>query len=230
MSDGIAATGFTPGALASLRQKRSGRYLIAELDPAYAPPTQEARELFGVRMVQARNDYLPTAADFNVVVGDPELVDQSIDDLRLAVVAMKYSVSNNIVIASGGRTLAISAGQQSRILSTKLACSKFERYMRLQHPEIVELTRSSIKKLTDKVAQANRHADTLSEISLELFDPVILGSDGFVPFSDNIEAANRYNVKVIVEPEGALRSSEIEAAARSHGMALVRTKHRHFYH
>jgi phosphoribosylaminoimidazolecarboxamide formyltransferase/IMP cyclohydrolase len=121
VSGGVAASGYSDKALRILSRKRRGTYLVVRLSKDYLPPTQEEREVFGVRLVQQRNDHLPTASDFKVVVGSAELVAQAARDLVLAAVAMKYSVSNNMVIASGGRTLSISAGQQSRILATKVA-------------------------------------------------------------------------------------------------------------
>jgi phosphoribosylaminoimidazolecarboxamide formyltransferase/IMP cyclohydrolase len=36
-----------------------------------------------------------------------------------------------------------------------------------------------------------------------------LASDGFFPFSDNIEVANEYGVKCIVQPGGSIRDDEI---------------------
>ena len=169
--------------------------------------------MFGVHLTQRRNDYLPIADDFRVVVGSEDVAKRSATDLLLSAVAMKYTVSNNIVIASGGRTLSISAGQQSRILSTKLACMKFAQFMHLQHPEIVDLAGTSRGKLTDKVALAVERASGIGDVLLELDTPIVMASDGFMPFSDNIKEAGRYGIELVCEPEGALRSSDIEVAA-----------------
>jgi phosphoribosylaminoimidazolecarboxamide formyltransferase/IMP cyclohydrolase len=148
----------------------------------------------------------------------------------LSAVAMKYTVSNNIVIASGSRTLSISAGQQSRILATRLACFKFEQFMRLQHEEIVTLVGSSRGNLTDRVAQAVHRASTLGKIGLERTVPIVMASDGFIPFKDNIEEASQHGIDVIWEPEGGLRRKDVELAVANHAMTLLRTQHRFFYH
>jgi phosphoribosylaminoimidazolecarboxamide formyltransferase/IMP cyclohydrolase len=230
VSDGIAATRYTDEALRILRNKRNGQYLVVEIDPDYTPPNVESREIFGARLVQQRNECIPSVDDFRVVVGSEDVARRSTLDLVLSAVAMKYTVSNNIVIASGGRTLSISAGQQSRILSTKLACLKFEQYARLQSPEIIELVGSSRGKLTDRVALAVEQASVVGEARFERFAPIVMASDGFIPFSDNIEEVSRYLIEIVCEPEGALRSGDIEQAAAMHGMTLVRTQKRFFYH
>lgn len=230
VSDGIAATGFTRRALDVLTRKRQGQYLIMKLDEGYVPPDQETRSLFGFQLTQERNSYLPSVGDFEVITGPPEVADAAGADLCLSVVAMKYSVSNNIVIASGGRTLAVAAGQQSRILSTRLACSKYEHYQRMQHPDVVATVQTMKGKLTDRVAEASRAAGRLRSINMRSRMPVVMGSDGFIPFSDNIETASEYGINIVLEPGGALRSEEIEATAEYHELTLVRTKRRFFYH
>ena len=230
VSDGIAATSYSDGALKILRQKKNGRYLIVKLDQHYEPPNLESREVFGIKLEQERNGYLPSSSDFKVSVGSPEDIATLSRDLSITVIAMKYSISNNMAIVSEGRTLSISTAQQSRILSTQLACIKFERFMRLQHPDIVDLVKSSTGKLTEKIDQANMQAMALKDTPLSLNEPTVLGSDGFIPFSDNIEEAGKYGIQVILEPEGALRSDEVEAAASEYGMTLVRTENRYFFH
>lgn len=230
VSDGIAAAGYTDDALRALSRKRKGRYWVMKLDKEYTPPPEESREIFGVRLVQQRNDYLPSAEDFEVVAGSEEVCRRSVPDLMLCAAAMKYTVSNNIVIASGGRTLSISAGQQSRILATRLACLKFEQLMRLQHTKVVDFVASCHGKLTDRIAQALERADGTGNVCIERDAPVLMASDGFIPFRDNIEAASRHGIEIVCEPAGAMRSNEVELAAANHGLTLVRTQKRFFYH
>lgn len=230
VSDGIAATGYTDAALGILRRKRNGKYLVVQINKDYVPPDEESREVLGIRLVQQRNDYLPTAEDFRVVVGSKDVAQRSTPDLLLAAVAMKYTVSNNIVIASGNRTLSISAGQQSRILSTKLACFKYQQFNRLQGEETVDFVRSVSGTLTDRVALAVEQAATIRNPKRDGDTLVSLASDGFIPFHDNIEEASRHGIEVVCEPEGAMRAEDVEQAAERHGMTLLRTRNRFFYH
>jgi AICAR transformylase/IMP cyclohydrolase PurH len=230
VSDGIAASGYSGSALKILSKKRAGNYLIATLDRTYVPPLQENRQVFGVRLFQRRNDHVPEVGEFKLIVGSRQLARLAERDLALAAVAMKYTVSNSIVVASRGRTLSIAAGQQSRILATKLACYKLGQFMRLQHPAIVSFVGSSQGNLTDRVAAAYARAADRSEESVVLPEPISLASDGFFPFTDNVEEAAKHHINVLFEPEGAKRGADIALAAASHGITLVRTRNRYFYH
>ncbi len=180
--------------------------------------------------MQDRNDYIPSTKDFRLIVGERQLLNEADLDLKLAIIAMKYSVSNNIVIAAGNRTFAISAGQQSRILSTKIACSKFRQFRLLQHPEVIKTTSMTRGKITDRIIKALEFSNTL-EIQDHLYQiPPVLTSDGFIPFTDNIDEAKKHGIKIVLEPEGALKGKDVAEAASSSGITLVRTEKRYFYH
>src|SRR3954468_16071410 len=48
VSDGIIAPGYHPNALATLKSKKSGSFIVLQVDAAFEPPAREAREVFGV--------------------------------------------------------------------------------------------------------------------------------------------------------------------------------------
>lgn len=58
----------------------------------------------------------------------------------------------------------------------------------------------------------------------------ILGSDAFFPFRDSIDLAAEAGVKWIVQPGGSVRDTEVELAAKEHGIGMVITGIRHFKH
>jgi len=58
----------------------------------------------------------------------------------------------------------------------------------------------------------------------------VLISDAFFPFRDNIEAANEYGVKYIVQPGGSIRDQEVIDACNEFDIAMVFTGRRHFKH
>ncbi len=60
--------------------------------------------------------------------------------------------------------------------------------------------------------------------------PLVLASDGFLPFPDVVEQAATFGVTAIIQPGGALRDQKVIAMADQHGMALVMTGLRHFRH
>lgn len=60
--------------------------------------------------------------------------------------------------------------------------------------------------------------------------PMVLASDGFLPFPDVVEQAAACGVTAIIQPGGALRDSKVIDMADRHGMALILTGTRHFRH
>lgn len=58
----------------------------------------------------------------------------------------------------------------------------------------------------------------------------VLISDAFFPFSDSIEAADKFGIKYIVQPGGSIRDMEVIEACDKFGIAMVFTGRRHFKH
>jgi phosphoribosylaminoimidazolecarboxamide formyltransferase / IMP cyclohydrolase len=59
---------------------------------------------------------------------------------------------------------------------------------------------------------------------------VSMVSDGFIPFRDNIDHAQRHGVKFIAQPGGSSRDADIESACREYGITMVHTHIRAFHH
>ena len=59
---------------------------------------------------------------------------------------------------------------------------------------------------------------------------LILVSDAFFPFSDNIDVANEYNVKYIAQPGGSVRDAEVEDRCNEYGIKMYYTGKRVFTH
>ncbi len=57
-----------------------------------------------------------------------------------------------------------------------------------------------------------------------------LASDALIPFRDVVDVAAEAGITAIVQTGGSVRDSEVIAAADEHGMAMVFTGYRHFYH
>ncbi|WP_350274554.1 5-aminoimidazole-4-carboxamide ribonucleotide transformylase [Kribbella sp. HUAS MG21] len=69
-----------------------------------------------------------------------------------------------------------------------------------------------------------------SRRSSEPLTGVTMISDGALPFTDNVEEAQRYGVTHIVEPAGSIRSPEIAAACAAAGITWSPTDLRLFRH
>jgi AICAR transformylase/IMP cyclohydrolase PurH len=253
VSDGVIAPGFAPAALEKLRAKKGGGFIVLRADPDFAPPARESRELFGVRLVQDRNAHQVTAADLETVVCG-KLTPEAKRDLLLGLVTLKYTQSNSVGYALGGQMIGIGAGQQSRVDCTKLAGGKADLWWLRTHPKVLSLAFRKGVKRQDRINWRVRYIEgdlTPSEereLGAALAGPlelltgeerrawlarmsgVSLVSDGFIPFRDNIEHAQRHGVRFIAQPGGSTRDDEIEAACREYGIALVHTKLRLFHH
>ena len=58
----------------------------------------------------------------------------------------------------------------------------------------------------------------------------VLASDAMFPARDNVDAAAETGCVAIIQPGGSIRDDEVIAAANEHGIAMVFTGMRHFWH
>lgn len=256
VSDLVVAPGYTPEALDILKQKKSGKYLILEIDPNYVPDPIETRTLFGLKLQQERNSAVPDAATVfeKVVTENKELPENAKRDMLVALITLKYTQSNSICYALDGQTIGIGAGQQSRIHCTRLAGDKADRWYLRQHPAALNM------KFREGLARAeqNNAIDLWLEDELTPFEQaswescfeevparltteqkrewlkglkgVSYGSDAFLPFRDNLDRASRSGVKYVIQAGSSLRDEEVVQAANDYGMVMVYSGVRLFHH
>jgi phosphoribosylaminoimidazolecarboxamide formyltransferase/IMP cyclohydrolase len=252
--DGVIAPSYEPAALQVLSQKKSGSFLVLEGDPAFEPPTEERRDLFGVRFRQSRDTVEIGPAVLTDVVGAP-LSSQLRDDLLLGLIVLRFTQSNSTCYVRDGQTLGIGAGQQSRVDCTRLAGAKLDTWWLRRHPVVRRLDFRPEVRRQDRInwqirfIEGDLTTDERRNFEAALATPppgevtgerrrewlsqlagVAFASDGFLPFRDNVDHAARHGVAAIAEPGGSVRSEEIEAASREHRITLVRTHLRLFHH
>ena len=58
----------------------------------------------------------------------------------------------------------------------------------------------------------------------------VLASDGFFPFADTVELADKYGIRSIIQPGGSIRDEESIDMCNSKGISMIFTKKRHFLH
>ena len=58
----------------------------------------------------------------------------------------------------------------------------------------------------------------------------VLASDGFFPFADTVELADKYGIRSIIQPGGSIRDEESIKMCDSKGISMIFTKKRHFLH
>jgi phosphoribosylaminoimidazolecarboxamide formyltransferase/IMP cyclohydrolase len=253
VSDGIIAPGYDAKALKMLSEKKGGSFIVLQADAGYTPPEREAREVFGVRLVQDRNARRVGEAEMaSVVCG--ALTPEAKRDLILGLVTLKYTQSNSVGYALDGQMIGIGAGQQSRVDCTKLAGAKADVWHLGRHPKVLGLHFKKGVKRQDRInwrvrfiegdlvpSEEAAFREVLDEPLVLLtdderrawqarLDGVSLVSDGFIPFRDNIDHAAKHGVKFIAQPGGSTRDADIEAACREYGIAMVHTHLRLFHH
>ena len=58
----------------------------------------------------------------------------------------------------------------------------------------------------------------------------VLASDGFFPFADTVELADKYGISSIIQPGGSIRDEESIKMCNSKGISMIFTNRRHFLH
>ena len=257
VSDGVIAPGYTDEALSILKQKKKGNYNIIEIDPSYVPAPIEKKQVYGITFEQGRNELDINDPEMfsNIVTKNKEIPESALNDMKLALITLKYTQSNSVCYVKDGQAIGIGAGQQSRIHCTRLAGSKADNWFLRQCPKVLNL------EFLDTLGRADRdntidlyigdeYDDVLREgewqkrfkVKPEVFTTaekrewlskntgVTVGSDAFFPFSDNIERAYKSGAKYIVQPGGSVRDDLVIEASDNHDMVMVFTGIRLFHH
>jgi phosphoribosylaminoimidazolecarboxamide formyltransferase/IMP cyclohydrolase len=236
VSDGVIAPGYEPGALELLRTKKQGRYTILQIDPTFAAPAMETREVFGVSFEQRRNAVVPTADVLReVVTRYDKLSEDARRDLLIGLITVKYTQSNSVCLVKDGQVIGNGAGQQSRIHCTRLAADKADTWYLRQHPNVLALQFPSGTDRPDRDNAVDEYIRT--ELAPEekkewlgTLRGVSLASDAYIPFRDNVDRARESGVEYIVQPGGAQRDADVIAACDEYGIAMVFTGLRLFHH
>ena len=256
VSDGVIAPGYTDEAMELLLAKKKGNYNIIQIDENYVPAEIERKQVYGVTFEQGRNE-LKIDKDLlsNFVTKNKDLPEQAEIDMKIALITLKYTQSNSVCYVKGGQAIGIGAGQQSRIHCTRLAGQKADNWFLRQSPQVMGLQfvdglgRADRDNAID-VYMGDEYEDVLKEgewqkrfkVKPEVFTAeqkkawlaqntdVVLGSDAFFPFADNIERAHKSGVKYIAQPGGSVRDDLVIECADKYDMVMVFTGIRLFHH
>jgi phosphoribosylaminoimidazolecarboxamide formyltransferase/IMP cyclohydrolase len=253
VSDGIIAPAYEGQALAILKAKKGGSFIVMQANPHFQPPPREQREVFGMRLIQDRHNQPVQLAHLEHVICGT-LTDAARRDLLLGLITLKYTQSNSVGYALDGQMIGIGAGQQSRVDCTKLAGAKADVWHLGRHPKVLGLRfKPGVRRqerinwrvryiegdltATERQALAEDLVGPLEPLSedekrqwVAQLDHVALVSDGFFPFRDNIDHAAKHGVRYVAHPAGSIRDAEIAAACQEYGMTLVHTGLRLFHH
>ena len=257
VSDGVIAPGYTPEALAILKEKRKGTYNVIKIDPSYTPNPIEHKQVYGITFEQGRNEVrLDDPALFeNIPTQNKTFTPEAKRDLIISLITLKYTQSNSVCYVKDGQAIGIGAGQQSRIHCTRLAGNKADIWWLRQHPKVMNLPfvdgiRRADRDNTIDVYISEEHDDVLREGTWQKFfkekpevltmeekkewiarlTGVSLGSDAFFPFGDNIERAHKSGVEYIAQAGGSVRDDNVIETCDKYGIAMAFTGVRLFHH
>ena len=256
VSDGVIAPGFTDEALELLKQKKKGNYNVIQIDPSYVPDPLEKKQVFGITFEQGRNE-LDVNGDLlsNIVTKNKEIPEEALIDMKISLITLKYTQSNSVCFVKGGQAIGIGAGQQSRVHCTRLAGGKADNWFLRQSPQVLGLRfvdtlgRAERDNAID-VYMGDEYMDVLADSAwekifkvkpevftreakrawLDQLTDVILGSDAFFPFADNIERAHKSGVKYIAQPGGSVRDDLVIECCDKYDMVMAFTGIRLFHH
>lgn len=256
VSDGVIAPGYTDEALEILKAKKKGNYNVIQIDPDYVPAPIEHKEVFGITFEQGRNELVIDDHFFdNVVTENKEIPDAAKRDLAIAMITLKYTQSNSVCYVKDGQAIGIGAGQQSRIHCTRLAGQKADNWWLRQSPKVLGLQfldkigRADRDNAIDLYigedymdVLADGAWENIFKVKPEVFTAeekrawldkntnVVLGSDAFFPFGDNIERAHRSGVAYVAQPGGSIRDDNVIETCNKYNMAMAFTGIRLFHH
>ncbi|HTA05702.1 MAG TPA: bifunctional phosphoribosylaminoimidazolecarboxamide formyltransferase/IMP cyclohydrolase [Solirubrobacteraceae bacterium] len=122
----LLAPGFDEDALAVLMEKKNVRLLELAHWPEPAHEV-EAKPVIGGQLVQTR-DVVSEGREQMSVMTEKEPSEQEWQDLLFAWKVCRHVRSNAIVIAAGGATIGIGAGQMSRVDAVRIAIEKAQAF------------------------------------------------------------------------------------------------------
>ncbi len=195
----IIAPDADEAAQAILARKKNLRLLLTGALPDPAAPGLAVKTVASGFLAQSR-DAARAEPDALQIVTRRAPSREELRDLIFAARVCKHVKSNAIVYARNEATVAIGAGQMSRVDSARIAAWKGE-----------------------AAARAAGQDEPLTHGS-------VVASDAFFPFADGLEAAIEAGATAVIQPGGSMRDPEVIAAADKAGVAMAFTGMRHFRH
>ena len=113
---------------------------------------------------------------------------------------LKYTQSNCVCFVYEDTVIGIGSGQQNRVDCVRIAGNKAKLWFEKQGLNIKETNN------------------------------IVLVSDAFFPFADNIDVAAEYNTQYILQPGGSIRDYDIISACEKYNMKIVMSNQRVFTH
>ena len=260
VADGIIAGDYSIDALNILSKKKSGNFIVlrGNLEVQDGIEYRELCGAVLSQNINTRTLKLNDLSPEKVVTNtSKELTETEKLDMILATITLKYTPSNSIAIATDNTCIGVGAGQQNRLDCIRLAGNKSREWRLRQHPKVLALgnlfldsvkrqdrINASIKYIRNDFSQVEYQewkkffkAEPL-EFTVEERETfldsenrkIVLSSDAFMPFRDNVDTAIKYNVSSIVQPGGSIADESVISVCDEYQIPMVFTGARFFLH
>ena len=211
----LLAPAFDDDALEFLRNKSKDIRLLEVGEIRPPKPGKVYKHVIGGMLVQDRD--VGTWDKFECVT-DMKFPENKEKLARFTWLVTKHTKSNAIVMGYEYKpgyfqVMGLGPGQPNRIDSN----------LRLCQPRV----RDNVARLPE--AEGKSQAE-LAELEKKIFGELVMGSDAFFPFPDNIEACAEAGVRYVVQPGGSKNDNLSIEACNKLGVAMVFTGMRHFRH
>jgi len=227
--EAVIAPSVDPAAREILAKKVNMRVVVADFSLFKAAAfgltdaSPEVRSILGGVLVQARDRVAEAQTPWTASALPPDLRvvtkrQPTADEwtaLRFAWRICAHVKSNTVIFTDSSRTLAIGAGQMSRVDAVNVAVMKATQAAR------------ALPAVTASPGPAPSAGARTADRPLV---GSVAASDAFFPFSDGLEAVAHAGATAVVHPGGSVRDAEVIAAADEHGLAMVLAGRRHFRH
>jgi phosphoribosylaminoimidazolecarboxamide formyltransferase/IMP cyclohydrolase len=201
----VVAPAFSDGAIARLREKKNLRLLAVGGD-RLAPlrSSRVVKAIGGGLLVQDRDATAAGEVRKGRVATQRAPSDAELAALEFAWRVSKHVKSNAIVLARGAGHGSTDAGSpEPGHVTVGIGAGQMSRLV-------------SVQIACEKAQGAARGA--------------VLASDAFFPFPDGLVQAATHGVVAVAQPGGSVKDADVIHAADAHGMAMVMTGVRHFFH
>ena len=177
----IVAKDFTPEALEILEQKKNIRLLkLPTINAPVKAGAWDMKKVLGGLLVQSYNTATFCDEDMKVVTETAPTPEQ-MEDLKFAMLVVKHTKSNAIVVAKNGQSLGVGAGQTNRIWAAEQA---------FEHAG--EKVKGAVM-----ASDAFFPFDDCVEAAHKAGISAIIQPGGSVRDQDSIDACNKYGISMI---------------------------------
>lgn len=177
----LIAPSYTEGARKVLAKKKNLR--VIELDMTHINTLKQYTSVHGGLLVQDEDINTTLEVTKDMVVTNSTVNEVLLSDLNFAWKIVKHTKSNAIILASGGKTCGIGAGQMNRIGSLEIAYNEAKSF---KHTDNLVLASDGFFPFDDCVTFA-------SQIGVK----AIVQPGGSIRDEDSIKKANENNIPML---------------------------------